>query len=1280
MGAFPGTDRFAIVRRLGSGGFGSVFEAFDQERGHRVALKLPHRADALDLYLFKQEFRALADVIHPNLVSLFELLTYGDEWFFTMELVEGSSYLRRLRPGAVSLLAATYGASDGSSSDPDRALTRPTWLRTRRPTAGAALAELTPRNGAGPWIPKLPDQAAPSLDYGEVRAFTRQLAEGLNALHQAGKLHRDIKPSNVLVTPKGRVVLVDFGLAVDLAAGRAVAGPRAIAGTPAYMAPERLKGRAPEPASDWYSVGVMLYRVLTGLFPFPGENLDAVLERMDTEPRPPSQLAPGTPEELSELCLDLLARQPEQRPSAHRILERLGAPAPAAGGALFTAAPWVHRNPESLLVGRHAELAALHRAFRASRRGVSVLALVQGDSGMGKTYLVRHFLRELERQQPAATLILGRCYEQETVPYKALDSLVDALAQFLLSLSPAERASLLPRHLADLARLFPVLRQLEDPAAGSGASTDPQELRRRAFAAFRQLLSRLGGSRPLVLFIDDLQWGDRDSSNLLASLFQGPEAPPMLLVACHRSDAGVAAAGIRDFRRLLADSEAQAVDVVLRELGPRESRSLARALLPAQAQEDGRDTWIARESGGSPFFIQELSRQSLTVPSGHDGGPAAERRGGAPTLDQYLRARVRSLPESSRRVLEVLALAGQPVDREVLARACAPHAAGAELIAGLRAARLIRVRGQSRQLVETFHDRIREAVAGIVPEPRGRDIHLRLAQSLEQAPRPDPQALALHYHRAGDPAQTALYAELAGDQASKALAFERAAHFYRLALEMQPPQAPSRTELLERLGCALSDAGLCAQAAEVYQAAAARLQGHANLRLRRMAAEQLFRCGRYDQGLAELEGVLATLGIKVPSSPWRALVSALARRALARLRGLAFRALPEREVPERDLDRIDICWAGAMGLGPIDHIRGADFQARQLGLALRAGEPLRVVRALAHETVYVAHRGNRSRAATERILAATQALAERLGEPGPRSRAFIAAGMAALMQGRWRSGLEHLEQAEELLQEHGSGMDYELHLTQYHAILAQWILGDVRGVERRLPPCLQAARDKADLFTEANLRTGISPYLHLARDQPDLAAEELRQTLARWSTAGFHIQHYNALAAEANLQLYRRAPRAAAEAVAAQWGPLRRSLLLRVQAVRITMVELRARTALAVARSLPPGAPERRAWLRAARSGRRSLERERTDYGDALALKLQALEALAAGREEAAPPLLDQAEAGFRACGMELHVLATRYARGRLRPGTRDLEGAVQDLRAQGIGNPERFAWMHFPL
>jgi len=254
--SFSGTDRFVVQRRLGAGSFGVVYEVLDRERNTNVALKTLRVTAGRTLYRFKQEFRALADVSHPNLVTLYELLADGDQWFFTMELIDGVAFLDHVR-------GAPSGAGDAFSS----------------PTTPQMEAFLRAGSSSDPSALSDVPQAVPSAIAGlgpmeRLRRALLQLGQGVCALHAAGKLHRDIKPSNVLVTAEGRVVLLDFGLIREIRPG--LTHTLDAVGTPAYMSPEQASERPLTESSDWYSVGVMLYEALTGALPFTGPVLDVL--------------------------------------------------------------------------------------------------------------------------------------------------------------------------------------------------------------------------------------------------------------------------------------------------------------------------------------------------------------------------------------------------------------------------------------------------------------------------------------------------------------------------------------------------------------------------------------------------------------------------------------------------------------------------------------------------------------------------------------------------------------------------------------------------------------------------------------------------------------------------------------------------------------------------------------------------------------------------------------------------------------------------------------------
>jgi serine/threonine protein kinase len=238
---FRGTERFVIQRRLGEGGFGVVYEARDVQKDSSVALKTLRHFTPDSLYRFKREFRSLADITHPNLVQLYELLSDADEWFFTMELVSGRSFVEHVWDGD-----------------------RPQ-METIRLMDIASMPTI--HRGTGDGLPASPAR----ID--RLDAALPQLVEGVAALHRARSIHRDLKPSNVLVSLLGRVVLLDFGLIRDIGTDLTLQSAH-IAGTPAYMSPEQASGLPLTPASDWYSAGVMLFQCLTGELPVGGTFLE----------------------------------------------------------------------------------------------------------------------------------------------------------------------------------------------------------------------------------------------------------------------------------------------------------------------------------------------------------------------------------------------------------------------------------------------------------------------------------------------------------------------------------------------------------------------------------------------------------------------------------------------------------------------------------------------------------------------------------------------------------------------------------------------------------------------------------------------------------------------------------------------------------------------------------------------------------------------------------------------------------------------------------------------
>ncbi|MCC7000431.1 MAG: protein kinase [Deltaproteobacteria bacterium] len=1206
---FVGTPRFRVLSRLGQGGMGVVYRAHDEERGVDVALKTLHKLDAGGLYRLKQEFRSLADVSHPNLVALHELVVEGDQVFFTMDLVEGSDLVEHVRSGGRGADAA------------------PAEWNFSTVTAGQPAPErVTP--GAGPASAPVRARGL-ELDVGRLRAVLTQLVAGVRALHAAGKLHRDIKPSNMLVTPDGRVVLLDFGLVSQRRHG--VSGDRGLMGTPAYMSPEQAQEQPLGPASDWYSVGVVLFEALTGVLPFRGAVTEVLAAKARFPALSPAQLAPDAPEDLVELCEELLRIEPERRPTGEDIARRLGGER-VVERAL--GAPSGLDEGEPPLIGRDAELAALASALAEVRAGEPVVVWAHGRSGIGKSTLIEQFLAE-----SGALVLAGRCYERESVPYKALDGVIDALSVQLGKLEPGLLRSVLPAEGWLLARLFPVLRRvagLESARVGAGAGAaaevardpDPQELRRRGAVALRELMAGLARVGPVVVHIDDLQWGDLDSAALLEELLAAPGAPGLLLLASYRrEDAGssvclaaLGAPGSAGPQRL-----ARTRELPVEPLAPSALEALLEVLLPDAPP--GRRAAIAVEADGSPLLAGELARWHRERGAGMT----------AATLVEVLGARCERLPAPARTLLEVVALGGRPLQRAVAARAAGLEDAQGPL-AMLSKSRLLRLQGGD---AETFHDRVREIVAQALPAPRRRALHLALATALSEQGGAEPEFLGAHHDGAGDSRRAGELYATAATAAHQALAFERAARLYRMALERTAeaalvPAGPStsteRLRLQIGLGEALAGAGQGGRAAAALLDAAAASAGDEALELRRRAAEQQLKAGLIPEGIETMSAVLGSVGLAVPRRPGRALMSLLWRRARVRLRGLDFvqRAEPEVPAPRRVL--IDTCWSMAIGLGMVDPIRGSDFGARHLLLALDAGEPRRIARALGLEAAYRAIEPG-GRAASRSLLATARTLAGELGDPHVSGLVRLLGATTAYVSGEPAPALELARQAEAELRARCVGVSWELSQAQVFAIASLILLGRVREVREALTRGIHDARSRGDRYLEIGLRGAFGSIPYLASGDIGAGERDLDDAMAVWGAPGeqrFHMQHCYDVLSRCTFDLLRGhgAGAPALRRLDEAWPQFKRSFLLRAQVVRCFLLDMDGRIAVLAAQGGVSGALPR------AQRAARLLRREGLALATTWAAAMEAGIASVKGDPEATRVALERAaalaaEAGF---------------------------------------------------
>ena len=1323
---------------------GIVYEARDRQHNMNVALKTLRQLEATNLYRFKREFRAVSDLSHPNIVSLYELVAHDGQWFFTMEVVRGGTIIDYVRSGPgrqvdtitpSEMRLAAHGGDTGINA-------------VVMTAASAAKADVRDRDDdADADIPHLTNIA----DVRRVRRSFGQLAQALHALHQNGLVHRDLKPSNVRVTERGRVVLMDFGIVAERSQSSTHKRATHTAGTPAYMAPEQATGEAPNAEADWYAFGVLLYFALAGRLPYDGRPREILWAKLRRPPPPLASLVRGVPDDLAELCRDLLHRKPQLRPEPSEILHALGA----------TESGYSRQIPE-VFVGRDEQLSELHDAYAVTAAGQAVTVFVTGASGMGKSTLIRRFLTQLEAGVELAMgplVLSGRCHARESLPYNAFDGVLDGITQVLLGMAEADVSALLPPDIALLARLFPILHRLpqlgvdsegvspkgggggenehDEPGAigadddaeptvqarprtsvrrhgrpNSDSGANPRELRSRASAALKALVGVLAERRPVVIFLDDLQWADRGSLELLADIVdrdtrvlvvaaQRPEGPgsgiwkAMQLISAktecrHLSIGPLSAVQRRELIDRLAGEQGREWGGG-EQLAALDSQGLSEQLCdgslahdsaphsrpgpPAPPMLDSTDRLWA-ESGGCPLLLVELFRvlDEVGVPS--DRRPL--------NLEQVLYWRIERLPNNARDLLEAVAVAGEPTPLWLLSEAARVSAELSQrALTLLYTKRLIQIvkPGPDHWLM-TYHARVRDTVLGRLPSARLTAIHQHIAQALERWDRATLNARARHWRAAGNRDKARAYLIAAAAEAEVKLAFDHAADLYRAALELADPES-NLLDLLRRLGNALQLAGESYEAAQIYQQAARRAEARnqavqaaglageskiadaraETLHLKQLAADNWLRSGHIQRGLECLTDVLTELRAPYARTRLGAMASAFLQRIRLRLRGLGYRTRAVDALSPHDLVRIDTLYAAATSLGLIDHLRGKVLQNRHVLAALELGEERRICRALAIECVYLGAAGGRKTRRADVLIGEVLSLAQRIGDPYLIGIALLARGTAEFYTSRSPQAVLNLQQCDELLSRAKRAVEWERATARYMLSRAQIAIGDFAGAARTAERYARDAERRNDVYARTMFMALPGTWSLLRSDQCEEAERKLDTVLDGWPDDGYYVANYVEVCSRAMVGIYRGEGASIVQLVERALPNIRKTLIMRHPWVRSEVYTLVASAAL-------HAGDLDRAGRAVAVVGQCKMT-----FIEGVAALLRASLAARRGRDDRARAELDTALARFGPVSARHMVAACHIRLGQLLSGRQGDELIARGrgvLREIGVRAPER--------
>jgi len=659
--------RYQIIEELGKGGMGKVYRAVDKKLNEEVALKLikPEIAsDKKTIGRFSNELKLARKISHRNVSRMYELMEEEGMHFITMEYVPGEDLKSFIRR-------------------------------------------------AGP------------LSAGKTIFIAKQVCEGLVEAHRLGVVHRDLKPQNIMIDKQGNAHIMDFGIAHSLEVkGLTEAGM--LIGTPDYMSPEQAQAEEIDNRSDIYSLGVVLYEMVTGRVPFEGKTAISIAMKHKTEiPIAPRELNSQISEEINAIILRCLEKDKENRfRTVEELLAELRAveeglstvitlPEPQVPAFLAEGAEEV-KVKKPVFVAREQEMDRLNKQLDKAIAGKGQVIFVTGEAGSGKTALTQEFASQAQENHPELVMASGKCNAHTGIgdPYLPFIELLalltgDVEAKWTAGLVTQEHAvrlwNLLPLSVKsvldngrDLINTFvpgqALLSRSEMYASGQtnwvaslknlverkdALPSDSQLQQSSLFEQYTRVLQSLAQEKPLLLVLDDLQWIDAGSASLLFHLGRRIQGSPTLIIGAFRPGELALGRGeerhpldpvIHEFKRDFGDIEL--------EVGKTEDRQFIDALLdtePNQLGDSFRGT-LYRQTKGHPLFTVELLRdmqdRGVLVRDEKDRwveGPELNWEALPARVDAVVEERISRLTEKLRDILTLASVEGEEFTAEVVA-------------------------------------------------------------------------------------------------------------------------------------------------------------------------------------------------------------------------------------------------------------------------------------------------------------------------------------------------------------------------------------------------------------------------------------------------------------------------------------------------------------------------------------------------------------------------------------------------------------------------------------
>lgn len=626
-------------------------------------------------------------------------------------------------------------------------------------------------------------------------SIARQICAALEHAHAHGIIHRDLKPENVVLLPDGTAKLTDFGLARS--ATSRISSDGLIVGTALYISPEVALRREADGRADLYSLGVLMYEMTTGELPFTADDPLAVISQHLYAPVvPPRARNPNLPTGLDALIVQLLSKQPEDRPASaeetrHLLeilenLNRLNLP----GSPVDASLPALKRLARGRLVGRELELQRARELWNRVTAGEGGALLITGEPGIGKTRLANELSARVA--VTGGRVVSGVCYVEGGIPYAPFAQMIrDSMRQYEGSLNLPDFVT------ADLAAIAP---GLGDGSGRRGAGFEPSTEQQQLYESVNEWVAALARQAPLVLFVDDIHWADSGTLFLLRSVARRAVDLRVLIVMTYREvelvESSALQAVLHDFNRERLADRIKLSRFSLAQTG----EMLASMLQSDQPMTPAFVEAIYQETEGNPYFIEEVTKELIEqgklcfdeecwVPQSMEGIEIPQ------SVKLTIQSRLARLPEATQEVLRMAAFLGRDFEFDtLLAAAGVPEDDLIEAIENAERAQIIEeVQGHGRfgSLTYSFvHALIPSTLRDRTSTIRQQRMHRKAAAAIE-ATHPDDglffEVLAKHYELAGDAEHALENLRKASRRSLDVYANQEAESQFRAALDLVEP-------------------------------------------------------------------------------------------------------------------------------------------------------------------------------------------------------------------------------------------------------------------------------------------------------------------------------------------------------------------------------------------------------------------------------------------------------------------------------------------------------------